>query len=334
VANDEVAARVQGYIDASESDLYLFSGEISRVSAAEFVRTVCARSARHPKATIFLTTYGGDPNAAYRMAKALRRSYQVIRLLVVGPCKSAGTLIALGANELAFSPTGELGPLDVQLTKPDEIFVLGSGLDVLQAVRMITETAFDSFEQFMISLGARSGGAISTKMAAEVASSLSTKLFEPIAAQIDPLRLGEVQRAIRIARTYGERLADNQRNLKPNAIDELIEGYPSHGFVIDMEEAQKLFVSVTALTDEEEALAADFTNALREPAPSPLSVDLGELFSSTPPDNEANSQAEGNDASAAATPSEAGGELGAPSGNGTGPEEEHPAERSEALSGR
>src|SRR5262249_42747467 len=158
------------------------------------------------------------------------------------PCKSAGTLMALGADELAFGAEGELGPLDIQLTKPDEIFVLGSGLDVLQAVSMISDTAYEKFEQSMIKLGARSGGAISTKMAADVAGRLATRLFEPIAAQVDPLRLGEVQRAIRIATAYGERLSSKHDNVRPKALDQLIHGYPSHGFVIDMEEAQDLFV--------------------------------------------------------------------------------------------
>jgi ClpP class serine protease len=43
---------------------------------------------------------------------------------VSGYCKSAGTLIALGANELAFGEHGELGPLDVQIAKRDEVLGL------------------------------------------------------------------------------------------------------------------------------------------------------------------------------------------------------------------
>ena len=37
-------------------------------------------------------------------------------------CKSAGTLLLIGATSLIISDRGELGPLDVQLSKPDEIF--------------------------------------------------------------------------------------------------------------------------------------------------------------------------------------------------------------------
>ncbi len=34
-----------------------------------------------------------------------------VTLWVIGPCKSAGTLVAIGAHEIAFAPHGELGPL-------------------------------------------------------------------------------------------------------------------------------------------------------------------------------------------------------------------------------
>lgn len=328
--SDDTTAAVQKYIANANSDLYLFAGEITRASAVEFTHIVCARTMRRPTATLFLTTNGGDPHAAYRMAKALRRAYGTVRLLVAGPCKSAGTLIALGADQIAFGTEGELGPLDVQLTKPDEIFVLGSGLDVLQALTAVTDTAFDRFEEFMINLGARSGGAMSTKMAADLASTLATKLFEPISAQIDPMRLGEVQRAIRIARTYGERLSEGLKNLKPKALDTLIEGYPSHGFVIDMEEAQKIFVHVTELTADELALVNEFPIVAKEPSSSPVSADLGELF---PLSNTVNAPAI-DDTSAPAQAGTADAiepiESGHPTGNGTRPTTEDAQELNSA----
>lgn len=328
--NAAIGKLVRAHCESADTDLYLFSGEITRESGAEFVQLVCGRATRRTKATVFLTTNGGDPNAAYRMAKSLRRAYSTVRLLVVGPCKSAGTLIALGANELGFAPAGELGPLDVQLTKPDEIFVLGSGLDVLQALSMITDAAFERFEQFMINLGARSGGAISTKMAAEVASNFASKLFEPISAQIDPLRLGEVQRAIRIARTYGERLSDGLKNIKPNTIDHLIEGYPSHGFVIDMEEAQKLFVNVTELTAGEAALSQEFQGALRDPLSNPMATNLEDLFPPPPSTSDGTQNDDQGDAADIGPVNESQqGEQRPPSGNGTSAAAQHSEESSE-----
>jgi len=60
-----------------------------------------------------------------------------LTVLVSGPCKSAGTLLAIGANELAFTPYGELGPLDIQLTKVDKFQQQESGLMISDSLNMI-----------------------------------------------------------------------------------------------------------------------------------------------------------------------------------------------------
>lgn len=56
-----------------------------------------------------------------------------------------------------------------------------------------------------------------------------------MAAQIDPLQLGREQRAIEIATDYAKRLG-----VLPHVFERLAEDYPSHGFVIDCEEAMDL----------------------------------------------------------------------------------------------
>jgi len=49
-------------------------------------------------------------------------------------------------------------------------------------------------------------------------------LFDPIYAQIEPGRLGEIDRAVRISVEYGERIA---QNLKPDSLERLVVDYPS-----------------------------------------------------------------------------------------------------------
>ncbi|MGC2447707.1 MAG: hypothetical protein WA477_08680, partial [Candidatus Sulfotelmatobacter sp.] len=160
------------------------------------------------------------------MVRCLKKHYAggKIRLLIDGPCKSAGAMIALGVDEIAFGPRGELGPLDTQLTKQDEILFMSSGLDILQALSVVTSNAFENCFDNMMELIKRSGGSISTKTAAEIASSVTAGVFQPITAQIDPLRMGEAQRSMRIAREYGERL--KSKLLKSGALDRLVQDYP------------------------------------------------------------------------------------------------------------
>jgi len=43
-------------------------------------------------------------------------------LYVFGYCKSAGTLVAVAADQIVMSEFGQFGPLDVQLSDKNEIF--------------------------------------------------------------------------------------------------------------------------------------------------------------------------------------------------------------------
>lgn len=99
----------------------------------------------------------------------------------------------------------------------------------------------------------KSGLTITTKTALEIAGKLVVGLFAPIYKQLDPMRLGEIQRAMSIALQYGARLAGD--NLKEDAIEHLIADYPSHGFIIDRAEARDLFENVREPSGNEAAVA-------------------------------------------------------------------------------
>jgi hypothetical protein len=66
---------------------------------------------------------------------------------------------------------------------------------------------FDTFFDYFLRLDP--GRGISTKTAAEVAKSLALGIVSPIAGQIDPLLLGRVDRSMKIAAVYMERLQQN-----------------------------------------------------------------------------------------------------------------------------
>jgi hypothetical protein len=174
------------------------------------------------------------------------------------------------------SECGELGPLDVQLAKPDELMSNSSGLDIIEALAVTTQSAFEVLEQRMFELVEHSSGAISTKTAAEISSSFAVELFKPIMAQIEPDRLGEVQRAIKIAQAYGEKLGTP--NLKPGSLQKLVDGYPSHGFVIDFEEARTLYKSVKKPTGYEVEFSNVFKSVLRHIKPATNHFSAEEAF--------------------------------------------------------
>lgn len=237
-----------------EADIILYNGNIQSPYDDAFI-TKCRAVSRRPNVLLVLSTEGGSADAAYRMARCLQRCYGRFIVYIPRSCKSAGTLLAVGADEIIMSDLGELGPLDVQLYKPDEVGEMSSGLTMLQALNTLGNKAFDFFEDSFLKLRVKSGLQITTKSAAEIASSMVTGLFGPIYGQVDPSRLGEIDRSVRISMEYGNRIG--KKNLKSEALEQLVAGYPSHSFVIDREEAQDLFQNLRKPTEQEEKLAEE-----------------------------------------------------------------------------
>ena len=241
-------AAIRTAAGALQADVYYLSGTLSRETDTH-LRAVVERSRQHDRCVLILTTSGGDADAAYLIARFLRRVYERVIVCVFGYCKSAGTLLALGCHEIAMGLRGELGPLDVQVSEKDELGRFGSGLEIVTSLNFLTATAFASFERYLVTTVQRSGGQISTKTAAEIATNLTVGLVAPISRQIDPIRLGREQRAMEIASAYAERLG-----ISPRAIARLTTDYPDHGFVIDVTEARHFLDHARELEPHEQDL--------------------------------------------------------------------------------
>ncbi len=268
---------VQKFANANDTNIYIYSGDITESGADKIISKVAGKTSRRSKCALVISTFGGDPNAAYRISRALKRAYGEYTIYVFGFCKSAGTLIALGAKEIVMTELGELGPLDIQMPREDELDN-ESGLIYSQALATIKAHAFDFFETCYLDIKTKSGGTITTKTASSIATELAIGIFSPLAQQIDPLKVGEVTRAMEITRNYGTRLTENHE-----ALDRLIHGYANHGFVIDYEEAKLLFGedNVRGLTQEEAILGAMCTFC-RTPR-QPLFVEcIDEIFKDSP----------------------------------------------------
>lgn len=212
-------------------DVFFVSAPLDRRTARRLYEAH-QRSPHRKHCVLVLTTSGGDADAAYIMARYLRKHYEKLTICVFGYCKSAGTLLAIGAHELVMGERGELGPLDVQVSSKDEMFPSKSGLEIFASLEVLKAHAFQSFERYLLEVVTRSGGQVTTKTAATVATDLTVGLLTPMAAQIDPHRLGHEQRALDVAGRYAELLG-----VSPSVVARLTTGYPSHGFVIDLQEA-------------------------------------------------------------------------------------------------
>lgn len=256
---------VQGLFQAdAERDYIVISRSIERPLHGALSSLVenHKKNNNNRKCTLFLTTRGGDPAAGYRIARCLRHHYEEVRLAVASKCKSAGTLLAIAANEIGIGDLGELGPLDIQVKKATELWENSSGLDIQQALQTVTEHVQSSFHRTLVET--RNASGLSTKLCAEFASQVAAAIAAPLFSQIDPVRLGEMQRATRVAYAYGQRLDQYASNLKTGALERLISDYPAHGFVIDRKEATELFNQISPLTPPEKAFCDQVWHILSE----------------------------------------------------------------------
>lgn len=243
-------------------DVFLYSGGLARGEDLAFIELVHANK-RHESVMVLLTTNGGNPDAAYKIGRYLQHRYDHITVLVSGLCKSAGTLLATAAAELAFTQYGELGPLDIQLAKTDKIAGLESGLSIHQAFDTLQQRTSQAFHSLVGEIISGTGGVVSFQTASHSAAELVSSLYQPIFARIDPEEVGSRTRAMQIASYYGDRLNLRYQNLKRGMLEYLVQTYPSHGFVIDRAEACELFNVVREATETEKMLVRNLGRPAR-----------------------------------------------------------------------
>lgn len=217
------------------------------------------------KCRLILVTNGGDANAAYKIGRYLQQKYESVTVVISGLCKSAGTLLAISASELVFTPYGELGPLDVQTLKPDSPFDLRSGLNISEALYAIEQRAKDTYHSMVGGIIEASQGVFSIQTATDAASEMVGALYSPLFGRIDPEEVGSRARDMRISEYYATRLNQKWSNLKVPQIHNLVMSYPSHSFVIDSEEAKALFENVRMAKKEEMNLVENLGELSRLP---------------------------------------------------------------------
>ena len=218
-----------------------------------------------------LATRGGDASVAYRIGRALQRFYGTqertsgdqgpeFSVFIPTLCKSAGTILATAASRLIMSDFAELGPIEVQLRNPAEVGERISSLTPIQALESLQRHSKSLFRKHFDQLRFDQSLGLSTKMASEISTGLTVGLLTPMYAQVDPVRLAEVERSLKISGDYAERLTAGVSNLKSESIQKLLGSYPSHGFVIDAKEARDIF---TKVDDPDELLNGLLANDCR-----------------------------------------------------------------------
>jgi hypothetical protein len=84
---------------------------------------------------LILETPGGSGEVAEDIVRILRGKYKEIAVIVPGWAKSAGTIMAMAADELLMGPASALGPIDAQLVYQGKRFSADALLDGMDKIK-------------------------------------------------------------------------------------------------------------------------------------------------------------------------------------------------------
>ena len=236
-----------------DADVYMHSGDIlhemPEIVKIEISKTKSMEHSRK-NALLILTTHGGYAEPAYQVANMFQRKYDKFYVYNPHYCKSAGTLLCLGANKLIMDEFAEFGPLDVQIPSRGHVNSFRSGAQNMSTFKSLSKEVQNLYLDLVEEITKSKKNDISEESAKEIAIDLTIGIMQPIYAQIDPHELGSDLRDLSIAVHYGQRLANLSENFSEETIIQLVEGYPNHSFVINFAETYKLFKNVEFGTDD------------------------------------------------------------------------------------
>lgn len=203
---------------------------------------------------VVLQTPGGDIDAAFQFTKLLRNCAKTVNIIVPLYAKSAGTLMCLGADKLLLTCLSELGPLDTQIRETQEgsAPIYNSALNGFKALEQVQQHTLETLDIATKLILSRSGLKMSEAihLATEFAGQTSGTLY----TQLNPHKIGEYARALEIGEKYGimilTRYMGWAKDKAEFVIRTLVKQYPSHGFIIDIAELNKLGLPAEETTPE------------------------------------------------------------------------------------
>lgn len=173
---------------------------------------------------LMLHTPGGDVDAAEKLINLLRSTVGEggqLRMIVPDFAKSAGTLMALGANSIVMSDSSELGPIDPQVSLKD-----GNGSDINHSVL----TYLNAYADALAALRDKPD---------DPANRITFEKFDPTLVR----KFSSIKdRARLFAENLLKRRGANFSKIASDLMD--INTYPSHAQMIGWEAARKIGLNV------------------------------------------------------------------------------------------
>lgn len=124
-AADLTKTQLGSKISITYEDILPFSDQLSNLRGTEAI-------------DIILETPGGSGEVAEQVVKALRGRYQKIGMIIPGWAKSAGTIMAMAADEILMDESSALGPIDAQIQWQGKVFSAEALLEGFRKIKKAT----------------------------------------------------------------------------------------------------------------------------------------------------------------------------------------------------
>lgn len=220
---------------------------------------------------LFLYTRGGDMVVPIRIVKLIRNYCKKFSILIPYRAHSAGTLIALGADEIVMTKLGELTPVDP--TAERHPFNPRNPSNTKELLPISVEDVRSYILFAKDELKAKKGEIT------ELYSKMTNQSYHnPI--HLHPLALGNVYRAQRMIKILAERLLNLHMDIKLESnqkiIDKIVNEITSnicvHNYPIYRDEAKSLGLNMIIPSDELEKMLWDLYEKYAE------DMELGKQF--------------------------------------------------------
>lgn len=213
-------------------------GQISDAVRKSFFRSKSEFSP-HTQVALLIDSPGGDAKSAFQIAKVLRHYCGGFVAVIPRYAKSAATLLTLGAESIIFNEVAELGPLDVQIFDLDNEDYQ-SALDEVQTLERLHAFGLDALDKTTLFLLSRTGKKVDTVL--PLAMRFVSDMIRPLFEKVDVVHFTQRARVLKVAEEYAIRLLRPRHSKEDaeNIARRLVEKYPAHGFVIDIDEIHEL----------------------------------------------------------------------------------------------
>lgn len=186
---------------------------------------------------LVLHTGGGDVEIPWRIVSLIREFAKRFSVLIPHRAASAGTLLAMGADEIVMTRFAVLGPIDPSRTHP--LLPRREG----EAPQPVSVQDMRHAMQFI-----REAGRVGEEFAytPEAMAEIFTALFD----KLHPLAIGAIEQAYALSKLIGKRCLETHMS-GPNAqakidriVDQLCDEYKSHDYQIPRREAKAIGLNV------------------------------------------------------------------------------------------